>query len=103
MNEPAPFVPAPAPAPEEKTEPKQIGGDQSRAHFQETKARALEDKTVRDLQEKADNAAEGDAQRKATREYYETLYNKMRKLDPALKNQIDRTESATMRRLKKSE
>ncbi|MEA3187208.1 MAG: hypothetical protein QOD99_1038 [Chthoniobacter sp.] len=102
MNEPPPFVPTPTPAPH-SMEPKTIGGgEQERARYQSAKAKALSDEGLKKLQEKADNA-EGEAQQKATREYYQTLFNKMRKLEPTLKDRIDRTEAATMRRLDKAQ
>ena len=94
MSEPAPFVP-----PERAPEPRQIGGASSNGHYQEIKTKALEDKSVQELQSKADNAPEGEEQRKASRDYYKTLFNKMRKLDPGLKDRIDRTEAATLRRI----
>ena len=69
------------------------------ARFRDVKAKALADPHVKELQEKSDNAAEGDEQQKASREYYRALFNKMRRLDPSLKERIDRTEAATLRRL----
>ena len=74
-----------------------------RARLSEIQTKALEDKQVRSLQEKADNAASDDEQAKASKQYYKALYNKMRKLDESLKNRIDRIESATMKRLEQKQ
>ena len=108
-----PFVSQPSSAPNtgatapENAQPKTIGGGISsaeedakeHAHFQQIKAQALEDKKIRDLQDKADNAQNDDEQRKASKEYYKALYGKMRKLDPSLKEHIDRVENVTIKRL----
>ncbi len=96
MNEPAPFVPPPTST--EKQSTQQIG-DGNPARYQEVKQKALQDKHVQELQEKADNASDGDEQRKASEKYYKALFNKMRNLDPSLKDRIDRTEAATLRRV----
>lgn len=106
MNDQVPFVSQPAePAPERAAAaaPAMIGGGETeareKAHFQEVKAKALEDKKIQELQDKADSAGDDAAQRKASKEYYKALYARMRKLDPALKERIERLESATMQRL----
>lgn len=105
MNDQVPFVPQPAPAAENNAAPvKSVASDaeaesKEKAHFQEIKAKALEDKKIQELQDKADNAADDEAQRKASKEYYKALYAKIRKLDPALKDRTERMESATMQRL----
>lgn len=75
--------------------------EQETAKFREVRAKALEESGLKDLQEKSDSAEPGPAQKKATQQYYEALYNKMRKLDPSLKERIDRTEAAAMRRLER--
>jgi hypothetical protein len=54
------------------------------------------------LQSKADAASEPDAQLKATKAYYKALYGKMREVNPSMKDRIDRTEAAAMRRLERS-
>jgi hypothetical protein len=71
------------------------------ARFQAAKAKALQDQHVQDLQTKADSAT-GDDQQLATRRYYRALYDKMRDIDPTLKDRIDRTEAATLRRLEQA-
>jgi hypothetical protein len=68
------------------------------ARFQAAKTKALGDKHVQDLQAKADSAI-GDDAKPAERRYYRELYARMREIDPSLKDRIDRTEAATMRRV----
>ncbi|MGA3170648.1 MAG: hypothetical protein ABSE62_06510 [Chthoniobacteraceae bacterium] len=68
------------------------------ALFQAAKAKAIEDAHVQDLQAKADSAT-GDDSKPALHRYYRALYDKMREIDPGIKDRIDRTEAATMRRV----
>ena len=68
------------------------------SHFQAAKTKALEDKRIQELQAKAD-AATGDEAKTAMKRYYRALYDKMRDIDPTLKDRIDRTEDATLRRV----
>jgi hypothetical protein len=70
-----------------------------REKFAEAKRKAIEDPAVVELKNKADNAAEGDEAHKALRAYNKALFNKMRKIDPSIKERIDGTESAVMKRL----
>lgn len=102
MNTEVPFVPPPAPkAPEEPTvETKTPAEEEAEisAHFQAAKTKAMEDQHIQDLQSKAD-AATGDDAKVAMRRYYRALYDKMRDIDPSIKDRIDRTEAATMRRV----
>ncbi len=100
MNSQVPFVP-PAEKPEEpvvetKTPAEEEAEETS--HFVAAKAKALADERVQDLQSKADSAT-GDEAKAATRRYYRALYEKMREIDPTLKDRIDRTEEATLRRV----
>src|SRR5438132_22984 len=74
---------------------------QETARFQQAKAKALADKRIKDLQEKADSAPNEDAQQKASKAYYKALYDRMRKIDPGLKDRIDRTENATMKQMER--
>ena len=67
-------------------------------HFQAAKAKALQDKQVQELQAKADNAT-GDEVKPALRRYYRALYDKMEEIDPKVKDRIERTEAATLRRV----
>jgi len=73
-----------------------------KVHYRSVRAKALEDSQIRQLQDKADNAPSDAEQKAASIEYYHALYDKMRELDPSLKDRIDLTEAATMRRLEKS-
>lgn len=94
-----PFIPAPEAA-HPTPAPDLAAQDASeRARLREIKAKALEDKHVRSLQEKADNASNDDDQRKASKAYYKALYGRMRSLDESLKPRIDRMEAATLKRL----
>jgi hypothetical protein len=68
------------------------------SHFQAAKTKALQDQHVQALQSKAD-AATGDDAKAAMRRYYRALYEKMRDIDPTIKDRIDRTEEATLRRV----
>lgn len=72
--------------------------DDENTRYREIRAKAQEDSEVLSLQDKMDNAND-DAAAKTTRDYYRALFEKMRKIDPALKERIDRTEAATLRRL----
>ena len=102
MTSQVPFVPGTssdqqiAPTVETKS-PVEIEAEQT-SHFQAAKAKALEDQRVQELQARADSAM-GDDAKAATRRYYKALYEKMREIDPTVKDRIDRTEAATMRRL----
>jgi TRAP-type C4-dicarboxylate transport system substrate-binding protein len=100
MTSQIPFVP-PAEKPEaplvETKTPAEEEAEES-SHFQAAKTKALEDQRIQELQSKADSAT-GDDAKAAMRRYYRALYDKMRDIDPALKDRIDRTEEATLRRV----
>lgn len=106
MNDQVPFVSQPSQG-TEGGNGKTIGGDGSAknaapdetARFEQARTKALADKQVKQLQDKADNAVKDEDQRKASKEYYKALYSRMRKIDPSLKESIDRTEAVTMKRL----
>ena len=66
------------------------------------KARALADPHIQDLQSAMDGAT-GDDAKAASRRYYKALYEKMREIDPSVKDRIDRTEAATMRRVEQEQ
>jgi hypothetical protein len=85
----APLVETKTPAEEEAEET---------SHLQAAKTKALQDQHIQELQSNAD-AATGDEAKVATRRYYRALYEKMRQIDPSLKDRIDRTEEATLRRV----
>lgn len=67
--------------------------------FGEARRKALEDPEVAGLKNKAENAPEGAEARKVMRAYNKALYEKMRKLEPGLKDRIDGTEAAVMKRI----
>jgi hypothetical protein len=100
MTSTVPFVPAPeAPvAPVVETKTPQEEEAESAGRFQAAKAKALQDQHLQDLQSKADSAT-GDDAKNAMRRYYRALYEKMREIDPTIKDRVDRTEAATMRRV----
>lgn len=66
------------------------------ARYREVEARALKDKAVLDWKAKIHSATTDEEQRKAAEQYYKTLFNKMRTLDPSLKARIDRIEATTL-------
>ena len=86
---------APVPEPPAGSDPEKV----ERWKFSEAKRKAMDDSEVAGLKNKADTAPEGDEARKAMRAYNKALFDKMRKLDPALKDRIDGTEAAVMKRL----
>jgi len=75
---------------------------QERTHYNEIRAKALEDDKVLALKEKMDTASSEEEQAKASKVYYDALYEKMRKLDPALKDRIDRMQAVTSKRLEQT-
>jgi hypothetical protein len=101
MTSQIPFVPGPsdqqeAPVVETKS-PLEVEAEET-SRFQAAKTKALQDAHVQELQSKADSAT-GDDVKSASRRYYKALYEKMREIDPSVKDRIDRTEAATMRRV----
>ena len=101
MNQGVPFVPATENTTHEekpKYEDPVAQDAKERARLGEVQMKALDDKKVRELQEKADNAND-EEQIKASKAYYKAMYEKMRELDGSLKNRIDRMEAATLKRL----
>jgi hypothetical protein len=100
MTSQIPFVPPAekpeAPVVETKTPAEEEAEETSR--FQAAKTKALADQHIQELQTKADSAT-GDEAKAATRHYYKALYEKMRDIDPALKDRIDQTEEATLKRV----
>jgi hypothetical protein len=69
------------------------------AKFKAAKAKALEDPEIQELRQKSDAALDPEEGRKAMRAYNKGLYRKMRSIDPSIKERIDATESAIMRKL----
>ncbi len=101
---------AATPAPEEKPLSKEqlavkeamAGGDAEtieKARYDEAKSRAQEDARVRELRQKADDATTEDEGRKALRAYNKALFQKMRSLEPAIKERADRMEAAVLKQL----
>jgi hypothetical protein len=100
-------TPEPKPTPAKKTSSTKTpatdaDGDNEaveRTKFAEAKTKALEDSAIGDLKVKVDNA-ENEAQAKtALRAYNKALFQKMRKIDPSIKERIDAMEAAVMKRL----
>jgi hypothetical protein len=105
MTSQIPFV-APAPnettAPAVETEsPLEIEANETK-HFEAAKTKALADPHIQDLQSQSDSAT-GDDAKAASRRYYKALYQKMREIDPSVKDRINRTEAATMRRVEQEQ
>jgi len=106
MNEQVPFIPTPETPP---SQAKQLQSSnaivaqdaQEKLRYRQVRSKALEDPNVLKLQDKADTAVNEDEQKAASKQYYKALFGKMRELEPALKDRIDRTEAATLRRLDK--
>ena len=86
---------AKAPPPAELTTPEA----QEKWKYDETRKKALEDEEVRKLKEKADTAPNEEEGRRALRAYNKALFNKMRSLDPSIKDRIDAMEAGVMKRL----
>ena len=87
----SPSLPAPAAkpvAPRSETEAARA------ARFRGAEARAVEDPAVRDLKKKIYGAKTDEEQAAAYRDYRRGLYQKMRGLEPSLKERIDAAESA---------
>lgn len=70
-----------------------------REKFLQAKQKALQESEVQDLKIKADTSPTEEEAKKAMRDYNRALFRKMRSIDPSIKDRIDATESAIMRRL----
>jgi len=70
-----------------------------KAKYKTVRSQALEDSRILKLQDKSDSATTASEQKTASKAYYKALFNKMRELDPSLKERIDRMESATIKRI----
>jgi len=97
-----PFVPSPTPeqpsAPVVETKTPEEQEADITSHFETAKTQAMQDQEILKLQRDAD-AATGKDGKTVIRKYYHALYDKMRDIDPTIKDRIDRTEAATMRRV----
>ncbi len=102
---PEPKPPKTVTKPSSKSAPPPAAGDGAdsetieRNKFAEARRKAGEDPEIVALKDKADSAASEEEARQALRAYNKALYQKMRKLDSSIKDRIDATEAAIMRRL----
>jgi hypothetical protein len=83
----------------EEGDPEEI----EKKHYDQAKAKAMEMPEILALKEKADNAATDEESRRALRSFNKALFNKMRQLDPTIKDRADRVEAALMKRLLEGE
>jgi hypothetical protein len=72
---------------------------QEKWKYDEARAKAAQDQEVRTLKEKADAAANEEEGRRALRAYNKALFDKMRAIDPTIKERIDAMEAGVMKRL----
>lgn len=72
---------------------------QEKWKYDEARTKASEDQEVRALKEKADTAPNEDEGRRALRAYNKALFDKMRRIDPTIKERIDAMEAGVMKRL----
>jgi hypothetical protein len=90
-----PTAPKPAPAIDEGADPNAI----EQARFNAAKSKALEDSEIQELKQKSDDALDEAEGPKAMRAYNKALFRKMRSIDPSIKERIDATEAAILRKL----
>lgn len=79
----------------EEGDPEEI----EKKHYDLAKAKAMEMPEILALKEKADNASTDEESRRALRIFNKALFNKVRQLDPTIKDRADRVEAALMKRL----
>ena len=72
---------------------------QEKWKYDEARKKAGEDEEVQRLKAKADTATDEAEGRRALRTYNKALFNKMRTLDPSIKERIDAMEAGVMKRL----
>jgi hypothetical protein len=72
---------------------------QEKWKYDEARTKASEDQEVRTLKEKADASPNEDEGRRALRAYNKALFDKMRRIDPTIKERIDAMEAGVMKRL----
>lgn len=70
--------------------------------YVEARTKVEKDEKIRSLQAQADAAKTDEDKRQALRAYYRLLFQKIRKLDPALVKKCDAMESAYLRRLEQN-
>jgi uncharacterized protein YkwD len=88
----------PQPTPEKPAAQQPSAEDELRqtARYREVERIALKDKNVLEWKDKIHSATTDEEQRMAAQQYYKTLFNKMRQLDPSLRSRIDRIEATTL-------
>ena len=91
----APVIVGDAPEPPAGSDPEAVEDWK----YSEAKRKALEDLEVQELKAKAADTADEAEARRAMRAYNKALFAKMRKIEPSLKERIDGTEAALMKRL----
>jgi hypothetical protein len=79
----------------EEGDPEEI----EKKHYDLAKAKAMETPEILALKEKADNASSDEESRRALRSFNKALFNKIRQIDPTIKDRADRVEAALMKRL----
>ncbi len=67
--------------------------------YDQAKAKAATDPKVQELRGKADLAGSEEESRKALRSYNKAMFQRMKEIDPSIKDHISRMESAVMSRL----
>ncbi len=72
---------------------------QEKYKYDLAKTKAQADPEVQELKRKSEDAATEDEARKAQRAYNRALFSRMRKIEPGLKDRIDRVEGALMKKL----
>ena len=73
--------------------------DTEKTRYRQIREKAASDSQVAQLREKMITASDSDSRKAAAISYSEALFSKMRALDPALSERIDRMEGATKRRI----
>jgi hypothetical protein len=73
-----------------------------RAQYRSVRAKALENKQIQQLRDQMDAAGTDQQRKAAAKKYYNTLFEKMREIDPSLKDRINRMEAAAQRRMSRS-
>jgi len=83
------------------TPPPDLGSPeaQEKWKYDEAHKRALEDPDVQALKQKADGVTDPEDGRRALRAYNKALFNKMRSIDPSVKERVDAIEAGVMKRL----
>jgi hypothetical protein len=109
---PLPLIPEPPPAEKSKPgaakKPKKSATEaasdelQKRIRFREVRTRAFNDPAVRAEWDRAQVARTDYEKRETLKSYYKLLFNRMRRIDGSLKNQVALTEERMLRRLRQT-